>query len=176
MHNTQTISDGPHWFVAYTLSRFEKKVHERLKMMSVYSFLPLHLVMRKWSDRNKRVEVPLFPNYIFVCLPKKEMYKVLTIPGVVKFISCEGQPVTIPESEIEMIRKMISYGSGICVENSNTMIEKGDKVRITEGPFNGIEGTIISKQGKQRLVVMLEKIDKTISVEYSARILEKVSQ
>jgi transcription antitermination factor NusG len=98
----------------------------------------------------------------------------LNLPGVIKFVSFEGVPVVIPDQEIDTIRKIMNYGGEICVEEFNEDIKEGDEVMISYGPFYGMKGTIVNRNGKQRLVVMLENFEKRVSVEFPSCLVEKV--
>ena len=88
------------WYALYTASRAEKKVKERFEKEDITHYLPLHEVTRVWSDRKKKVVVPVINGYIFVCITPDEMRKVKQIPGVVQFVRDKGAPAIIPESQM----------------------------------------------------------------------------
>ena len=96
------------WYAVYTRPRAEKLVFHRLTEESVETFLPLQKTFRIWSDRKKLVERPLLPSYIFVRTNKKNFPRVYNINGVVKFVSFEGQPVSIPQKQIDNLRLLIN--------------------------------------------------------------------
>src|SRR2546429_9294699 len=97
--------EEPHWYVARTSANHEKRVTQQLQERSVENFLPLYESMRRWKDRRMKLQVPLFPGYVFVRLLLRERLKVLQVPGVVRLISFNGQPATVPEKEIEALRR-----------------------------------------------------------------------
>ena len=101
------INDSKKWFAIYVKSRNEKKVFKQLEDMGIESFLPLITRVKQWSDRKKKVEEPLFRSYIFVKISLKDYYTVLNIPGVVKFVCFEKNPVPVPENQIVAIKQYI---------------------------------------------------------------------
>jgi transcription antitermination factor NusG len=124
------------------LTRFqkaEKQVKISLDRMSVVSFLPLQKVTRIWSDRKKQLELPLFPNYIFIYTSSRDRYKSLQIKSILNYVSFAGKPATVPENVIVSLQKILSENIQLTEESfsSDTI---GMPVLITEGPFTGIEG------------------------------------
>src|SRR5664280_2032448 len=116
------------WYALYTRPRAEKLVFGRLEEESIETFLPLQKTYRMWSDRKKLVEKPLLPSYIFVKTNKKNFPKVYTTTGVVKFVSFEGQPVSIPQNQIDILRLLINSDAEI--EVSVEKFAKGDNVEV----------------------------------------------
>lgn len=96
------------WKVLYLYPNYEKKVFNVLTGMKIESYLPLYLVKRKWSDRIKLLEKPLFPNYLFVRPTQQLMYEVLSIHGVVRYVSFDGHPAQVPDQEIIQIRSIVA--------------------------------------------------------------------
>ena len=92
------------WYAIYTKPRAEKIVNQRLLEEGVETFLPLQKTYRIWSDRKKLVEIPLLPSYLFVRTKVKNFHYVYRIQGIVKFVSFEGKPVSIPQNQIDNIR------------------------------------------------------------------------
>jgi transcription antitermination factor NusG len=141
-------------------------------------YLPVQTEVRQWSDRKKTLEVPLFPNYIFVKITPSEWLKVLNVHGIVRFVCFEGQPAVIPDREIMLIKDLLSRNINLSAGDSAACqaagISIGEKVRVTQGPFVGLEGTVIEQQGHKRLFIKLETIERAISVDVSACSLEKV--
>ncbi|HET8963076.1 MAG TPA: UpxY family transcription antiterminator [Chitinophagales bacterium] len=157
------------WYVVYTCPNSEKKVHTSLEQKNIISFLPLKKVTRQWSDRRKIIEIPLFPNYIFVYTTKQERFKVLDISGVSRYIMYNKCPATISENEITTLKKLII--------NKEAVIEQyleGDKINIVDGPFNGLTGIIFERKGKTRFGVRLESINRSISVELNGSSIRKI--
>lgn len=157
------------WYVVYTHPNFEKKVYNSLQQRDIISFLPLRKITRQWSDRKKTIEVPLFPNYLFVYTTVHDRFKVLEIPGVSRYISFNGLPVTITDNEITMIKKMMT-DPDVMLENCL----EGDMVKITEGPFTGLTGTVFERKGRTRFGVKLNAINQSISIEFNISSISKI--
>ena len=130
------------WYVYYTKSRWEKKIKKYLIEREYEVFLPQHKVMRQWSDRKKKVEVPLFNSYIFVRSNENEIHDVLQIPGIVKNLKYNGAPAVLHEKEYQAINGWLSTGLMIEVEGLSDNFEVGEKVKVLGGAFKGLEGEI----------------------------------
>lgn len=160
---------NPNWYVAYTFPNAERKAAFKLKEMGVDSFLPLHKVVRQWSDRKKKLEVPLFPNYIFIYVLPQKRFDVLKIKELVKFVSFERKPAIIPEALINSLKNILSGDIEISNEN---FCEEGMKVTIRQGQFAGAEGILVRKNGKARLLIQIEALHTHVSVDISANYVE----
>jgi transcriptional antiterminator RfaH len=157
------------WYVVYTHPNFEKKVYNSLQQRDIISFLPFRKITRQWSDRKKTMEVPLFPNYLFVYTTIHDRFKVLEVPGAARYISFDGTPVTITDNEISMIKKMMT--------EPDVMIEsylEGDSVKITDGPFTGLTGIVFERKGRTRFGVKLNAINQSLSVEFNRSSIAKI--
>ena len=99
-----THSGHPLWYVAYTSANHEKRVAEQFSLRSVEHFLPLYEAKRRWKDRRMKLELPLFPGYVFVRMSLRDRLKVLQVPGVARLVGFNGQPAAIPDNEIEALR------------------------------------------------------------------------
>lgn len=152
------------WYIAYTFPKAERKVYKKLEIMGIKSFLPLHMVVRQWSDRKKMLEVPLFPNYLFVHTSGNERFEALQIKEIVKYVSFDGKPVTVPEALITSLDKMIKGN----VEVSSEEYCVGTPVKVTDGPFCGAEGVLIRKNSKTRLVIQIKALGRCVSVDISS--------
>lgn len=150
------------WYVLYTKPNFEKKVELQLKDFTIESFLPLYTVIRKWSDRKKKVEVPLFPGYIFVYGDEKIRLSSLTANGVVKSVMFRNEPATLRDEEIENIKRVIISDKIIETVSSVTI---GTKVKIKSGPLEGIEGRLTEIKGNKVFSLVLETINSSILVD-----------
>jgi transcription elongation factor/antiterminator RfaH len=165
--------ENSQWHVVYTFPNFEKKIYNQLLQQNIDAYLPCQHVVRQWSDRKKKVEVPLFPNYVFVKVSKSEHFKVLSTNGVVRFISFCGIPAVMPKEDIEAIRLLI---------NGNWKIDKeayfavGDRVKIIHGPLAGLEGIWLEKRGAKRFGIRFESIKQAVSIDIHSCYLEKISE
>jgi transcription antitermination factor NusG len=162
----------PKWYAIYTRPRAEKLVHSRFIEVDVESFLPLQKTYRKWSDRKKLVEKPLLSSYIFVKVIPVDFPKVYRTTGVVKFVSFEGQPVAIPQNQIDNLKLLVNSNAEI--EVTSEKFEKGDNVEVVTGSLIGLTGELIKVDGKKRVVVRIDRLDQNIIVTIPLTFLKKV--
>jgi len=144
------------WYALYTKSRAEKKVFDQLTALGINAYLPLRRVLRQWSDRKKWVEVPVISSYIFVNITAKDYYRVFDANGVVAYVSHKGTAVSIPEHEIEIMRRTIDNKIGFDVKEGN--LKKGQEITITSGPLKGIKGIVNDVKGNKKLYLNISKI------------------
>lgn len=151
------------WYIAYTFPKAERKIYKKLELIGVTSYLPLHDVIRTWSDRKKKLTVPLFPNYIFIYTSASECYNLLSVKEIVKYVTFDGKPALISQSMIDSLKKMLTCD----VEVSKEMLYTGMPVRVIEGPFLGTEGILLRQNGKSRLVILIDALQRSVSVDVS---------
>jgi transcription antitermination factor NusG len=144
------------WYVIYTKPRNEKKVAAELLAKGIEHYCPLIKTMRQWSDRKKVIEVPLFNSYLFVFVSEKEFFEVLTVKGVVKYITFERKAVAIPEYQIEAIKQTLLNEIKFEVSTENFKI--GQKIEIINGVLSGVLGEIVTISGKKQLLLRIENI------------------
>jgi transcriptional antiterminator NusG len=162
------------WLVFYTKSRQEKKVNEQLQRVGFEVFLPTHKVLRQWSDRKKKVEVPLFNSYIFVKGEEHNIQTILEIPGVAWVIKLNGQPAELRETEVGTIKRLIETGFSIeVVGDQADQWKEGDKVKIADGPLKGLLGTVGRGMDSDKFLILIESINQVIRVEIPAFLLQK---
>ena len=159
------------WHVAYTYPNAEKKVHKLLINIGVTSFLPMLNVISKWSDRTKQVQLPLFPNYIFINVSPKDLYVPLQIKQLLYYVSFDGKAAIVNDTLVESLKKILN-GEGIVSEEEYT--KAGMPVKVIHGPFAGVEGVVIKKNGKTKLVVQIEAMKRAISVEISSNMIAPI--
>lgn len=126
-------------------------------------YLPLVKTIRQWSDRKKKVELPLIPGYVFVKVNEKEYYQVVNSPGVVRYVTFEGKAAPIPEKQILLIKQSIE--GNLMVEPSQEKFEPGEKVKIISGPLNGFEGELLNINHKSNLIIRFDAIGYTLKIE-----------
>jgi len=160
------------WYALYTRPRAEKLVYQRLVEAAIETFLPLQKTYRMWSDRKKLVEKPLLTSYIFVRTSKKNFPKVYRTNGVVKFVSFEGQPVSIPLNQIDNLRLLINSDAEI--EVSVEKFAKGDNVEVINGSLIGLTGELIRIGSKNRVVVRIDRLDQNLILKIPMSFLKKV--
>lgn len=160
------------WFVLYTRPRFEKKVEERLKEAGFEAWLPVQTVVRQWSDRKKKVIVPLFNGYVFVRTVRKQLYHAVTVDGVACTVTFNGEPAPIRDEQIDMIKKILIGPDAFEVTERN--FTKGEPVEIIEGPLKGNEGKWMNWKGRKRVCLEVEQLNHIILVEVPAPYIRKL--
>jgi len=158
------VSD-PHarWYAVWTRSRQEKMVAGMLNTHGIRHFLPLKSELRRWSDRMQRVEVPLFSGYLFVHINslKNSKLQVLKIPGVGALVGNQTGPVPVPDHQIEDVSKVLNAGVQYSIQPTG---KEGDRVRVVRGALAGIEGTWLRTHSESRLLISIEMIRQSLSV------------
>jgi transcription antitermination factor NusG len=169
--NNENAQSFPQWYAVWTRSRQEKTAATMLDMLGVSHFLPLIASKRQWSDRQRISSLPLFPGYLFVQItkaPDAEL-RVRKVPGIVDFVGNRNGLSVIPEVEIQNVRALLSSGTGC---TACPFMKAGDRVRIVNGALAGIVGLFIRSGARFRVVVSVEIIQRSISVEVSASQVE----
>lgn len=157
----------PFWYALYTRSRFEKKLLAELSDRSVEVFLPMREILSRWKDRKKKVWFPLFPGYIFVHYidTPENRFRVLNIPGAVRFVGNHGFAEPVPDQQIESVRRFLESELSL---DPYPYLQVGRRVEVTAGPLKGIQGILIKKKGRFRFVIQVDLIRQAVSVEIDA--------
>lgn len=143
------------WYVVYTKPKWEKKVAEQLTERGVECYCPLITQMRQWSDRKKKVEVPLFNSYIFVRLAEVDRNLVFQSTGAVRYLFWLGKPAIVRDEEINTIKKWLTTPDQY--EISVSSLQVGDKVVLETGPFKSKEA-VVQEVNKTHYVLVLESM------------------
>jgi transcription antitermination factor NusG len=154
----------PRWYVACTFSRHEKAIADRLKSKDVETYLPLYWTMRSWGQRRVRLELPLFPGYVFVKMEITRKARILAHPGVVRLVGLNGKATPLADDDIDKLRASLSA----CKAEPYPYLSAGRRVRIKSGPLMGVEGTIMRRKGAVRLVVQIDLIQRAVLLELDA--------
>lgn len=162
------------WYAVWTRSRQEKIAAATLNTLGIEHYLPLRSELRQWSDRRQMVEMPLFSGYLFVriSLLKTNKLQVLRAPGVVHFVGNHTGPLPIPDQQIDDIRTVLTAGVECSV---HPMFTEGDRVRVVRGALAGVEGTFIRTNSASRLLISVELIRQSLSVNVSREDVELLS-
>ncbi len=163
-----------HWYVFYTKSRQEKKVRDLLLRNGYDAFLPMHKVMRQWSDRKKKVDLPLFNSYIFVRDFEHRIADILKTPGVAWNIRHNGKPAILRQEEYELIQRFITTGYFLETSGEIEVFQVGDRAKVIDGPLAGLMGVLTGQDKNQRFNVLLEGIQQVIQVQLPASLLSKI--
>lgn len=167
-----TMTQSPHaenWYAIYTCPRHEKCVAEQVEQRSFPCFLPLYRSVRRWKDRRKELELTLFPGYVFVRMALTSKLLVLQLPGVVRIVSFNGKPAALPTAEIEALRTR--WSSELKVE-PHPYLRAGRRVRVHSGPMQGLEGIVLRRKDRCRVIFSIDLIMRSLAVEVDEADLE----
>src|ERR1700722_7433435 len=171
--NLEIDSSDSRWFAVWTRSRHEKAVAAMLANAGVQHFLPLKSEVRRWSDREQAVSIPLFGGYLFVRMnpDRDSLLQVIKAPGIAGVVGNSTGPLPIPNQQIEAIRTILTRR----VEcTAHPLLEEGDRVRVVRGPLVGVEGKLARGNSTSRLLISIEMIFKTLAVSVSRDDVELV--
>jgi transcription antitermination factor NusG len=153
------------WFAVKTHPKHESLAERGLRNQDFETYVPMHRVRRQWSDRTKMIEAPLFPGYVFCRFEAQDKLRVLTSPAVRGVVSFGRDPLPVENSEIDSIRTLISTGKPIDI---CPYLRAGEYVCIQSGPFASVRGFILRVQDNWRVVVAIEALGCSVSVEVDA--------
>lgn len=151
------------WYVVYTKPKWEKKVAERLSDMGIECYCPLITQVKQWTDRKKKVVVPLFNSYVFVQLEDTDRNSVFQIAGVVRYLFWLGKPAVVRDEEINAIKTSLKAEniSDITV----TSIQVGDRIKIESGAFSNREA-IVQEVSNTHYILVLESLGCVLKIKY----------
>jgi transcription antitermination factor NusG len=152
----------PHWYAVYTCANHEKRISAQFNERSIENFLPLYESVRRWKDRRMRIEVPLFPGYVFVRHSLKNRLSILQVPGVVRLVGFNNVAAPLPEEDIETLRNGLQRSSPA---EPHPYLTAGRRVRIVCGPFEGLEGVLLRRKGKLRVVLSIHLIMRSVAID-----------
>jgi transcription antitermination factor NusG len=157
------------WYALQTYPRHEKRVRDRLIWSGVESFLPLYERINRWKNGcNMRLELPLFPNYLFVKIALRRRARVLNTPGVVSLVGAGFQPWPLPNGEIEALRD----GLHLRRAQPHPYLVMGHRTRIKAGPLQGLSGILVRRKGDFRVVLSIDLLMQSVSVEVGVEDVE----
>lgn len=171
--NALHAGEPENWFALHTRARHEKAVARRLVELGVPSYLPLVNEVRRWSDRDKRVEIPVFSCYVFAKLTLKrwDRLRIVGVEGVLSVVGNGGAGTAIPEEQIDSIRMLVDQA---LPWTSHPFLRVGQKVRIRGGSLEGMEGILVSRCGSNTLVVSIEALQRSLAVHVDGYKVEPV--
>ena len=165
--------DKCNWYVLNTKPRHEKKVAERLKGAGYTVYCPQHKVVRKWSDRTKEVEEPLFKGYIFIQIEDHKRDEVFTCPGTLRYLFWLRRPAVVRVEEIATIQKWLGHYEHERLKVTD--ITPGTYVRITSGKFMNEEGILLDMSNSKALV-QLKELGIQLSIDLTQNELQSIQQ
>lgn len=169
---TGVVQGDSAWYALYTMPRSEKKVAERLTDNGFSVYLPLCTTVKQWSDRRKKVQIPLIPSIVFIHVALTELPKALAYPGVLRVVRYLGKPARIRDYEINNLRVLLSGAYSLYLRECNVNIEAGIPVQIVRGPFIGVIGTCIRRQGRHHLVVEVVALNRQLELTLPVSFIE----
>ena len=153
------------WFAVQVVPRAEARVAVLLEYKGYQSFLPTYKVRRKWSDRIKTVDLPLFPGYVFCRSQGAAAGLIVATPQVVRIVGCGGKPSPVDDQDIDALKKIEKSGA---TTQPCLYLRIGDRVQIKSGPLSGITGILAEIRNERRLVISIDAIMKSVSVDVDA--------
>ena len=171
--NSAQTGSAMKWYAIRTRSRHEKLVERQLLGQGINAFCPMVSEVHQWSDRRKIVETPLFAGYSFVrILPSpEERVRVLRTHGVVDLVGTQGQGTPIPAEQIETVRAVISGNVPFAPRG---YLKVGQRVRVRGGSLDGMEGILVAQNGSRNLVISVEPIQRSLSIQIDGYQVEPV--
>jgi transcription antitermination factor NusG len=165
-YTNQLSLDEPRWFAIYTNFKREKLVNKMLLQKGIENYLPLQKLTRRYSRKVRAVELPLISGYVFVKIVKNQYIPVLETDHVLKFIRFSKNLLAIPESEIDLIKRVVGEGMEITMEPIT--YQEGDEVEIVGGNLTGLRGKLISKDGKKQFTIELNNLGYSLYIRLFA--------
>ena len=154
---------GARWYALHVRNRQERLVADSLRGKGYTGFLPTWRSRRRWSDRVTELDLPLFPGYVFCHFDARDRrVPIVTTPGVIRIVGIGGAPHPVEDTEIEAVRRVVA--SGISAEPW-PYVEAGRPVRIEYGPLAGVEGVFVELKSRQRLIVSVSLLRRSINVD-----------
>ena len=167
------LADGSAaWFALQVKTTLEKRVASLLAEKGHEFLLPLYRERRRWSDRIKEVELPLFPGYIFCRFTRRERTGVLKTPGVFRVVSIGSQPAPVDDAEIAAIQQALRAGLGA---RPHPYVTAGQRVRISGGSLDGLEGLVVDIRRSNRLILSVTLLQRSIALEIDSACVTPVS-
>jgi transcription antitermination factor NusG len=162
-----------HWYALHTRARHEKVVERRLLDQGMEAFVPTAIEVHRWSDRKKKVEVPLFNCYVFLrcALSAEDRTRVYQIESVHGFVGVRGSSLPIPDEQIESIRKVLTQPA---TWRAHPFLKAGQRVRVRGGAMDGIEGVFLSENGDHSVVISVDAIQRSMAVRIDGYVVEPV--
>jgi len=157
------------WYVLYTLSNHEFKALEYLQGNGIEAYLPIRKVQRKWSDRKKWINKPLFPNYLFVRVSNREYDRALQHSSIARYVNIRGCPCRVPDYQIHTLRALLERK--VPFEILNEQFEPGQIVLIQSGPLQGFQAEVVKRKGKQELVIRVEETNHVLLITLNCKFL-----
>jgi transcription antitermination factor NusG len=162
------------WFACYTRPRNEKTSFKKLTEAGYECYLPLQRTRRRWSDRWKWVDEPLFKSYLFVRIAVSACRPVLEAGNLVRFITFEGKAAPIPDKQIDIVKRLLNQD--IELEVSDQRFKPGQEVEVVAGPLLGLTGELVEYRGTHKMLVRLGEIGQGLLVTIGSENLSSLTK
>lgn len=151
------------WYVVYTKPKWEKKVAEKLTQIGIECYCPLITQVKQWSDRKKKVEMPLFNSYVFIQIEDADRNSVFEVAGVVRYLFWLGKPAVVRDEEINVIKNSLKASN--IADISVSQIQVGDKIKLETGVFSN-QNAIVQEVSKTHYILVLESLGCVLKIKY----------
>jgi transcription antitermination factor NusG len=159
-----------YWLAFYTRPRHEFTARSEILHMGLEVYLPVITLVKKWSDRKKKVTEPLFKSYIFAYCDETERYRILQSKSIVTTVFHNGKPAHVPDWQIEGIKRMLDGNREVKIVDG---IKKGARVKINNGPFEGLEGIIFTGVNNEKYVaVSIDLLNRSVITKLPIKDIE----
>lgn len=167
------------WYAIYTKVNAERKLHDSIVIYSnesqqdITAYLPLTMQTRRWSDRIRKRQVPLFSNYLFVKHDRHAFHQIKKMPGFAEYVRFGRYPSIIPESQINMIETILAYQQQLdCIDRR---LVRGDKVRISQGPLTDYQGVLMTDAQGSKVAIEVKNLNQCMKVQVPVASLIRLS-
>ncbi len=161
------------WYVVKTRSRAEAKVAQRLNLKGLHVYLPLQRTIRQWSDRKKKIDVPLISNTLFVHTNESSLSLVYNVPGFHSILHFLGKPARVRQNEINNLKLLLQ--ENVKFEKQEFQeFKKGEKIEVIRGPLQGIIATSIDEGRTHKLIVEIESMEQSFIVHLPKSCIRKI--
>lgn len=162
--DSETQFNIPRWFAVYTCANRERQVARHLASREIEHFLPCYESVREWSDRRVKLQMPLFPGYLFVHSALRQKLRIMTVPGVVNLVGVAGQPVPLAAETIDALRNAIQRVAA----QPFPYLTVGQPVSIRGGPLKGLKGVLVRHKSGTRVVISIDLIERAFIADVPA--------
>ncbi|MGE5681387.1 MAG: UpxY family transcription antiterminator [Bacillota bacterium] len=160
IENPNISSNIKNWFALYTKPKHEFKAAEQLSDTGIEYYLPAIIKIKQWSDRKKKISEPLIRGYIFIKANEKERILALQQSAMVRCVTFNGKPATIPDWQIENLKIMLSTNEDVSLTE---VIQSGTKVKIISGPFEGVIGVVNETSAGKTLSISIDLLKRSVT-------------
>jgi transcription antitermination factor NusG len=161
-------ANGLPWFALQVRSQRENYVADQLSAKGYELFLPLYTCRKRWSDRIKKIELPLFPGYLFCRFDPYDRLPILKTPWLLRIVGFNHIPAPVDEEEIGSVRILVASGAAA---QPWPFARVGERVRIESGPFRGVIGVLTQIKGNNKLVVSITLLQRSVAVEVDSALV-----